>query len=941
MSSKITIRGARQHNLKNIDLELPRNQLIVFTGVSGSGKSSLAFDTIFAEGQRRYVESLSAYARQFLGQLDKPDVDSIEGLSPAISIDQKSTSHNPRSTVGTVTEIYDYLRLLYGRAGEPFCPHCDASIAPQTIDEMCDRILALPEKTKIYLLAPVVRGKKGNQSQLLSALRSQGFARVKVNGQIRELADNIELQPQKKHDISVVVDRLIVKPKIQERLADSLATCLKIADGIAIVEVLEQPKDDTSEASLESGDKKEMVFSENFACPTHGAVMSELSPRLFSFNSPYGACPHCHGIGTLKRFSPDLIIPDPSVPVKYAIAPWAEKDNDYYLSLLQYTAEEYGYNLRDSWDSLTEQQQYIVLYGDKEIQNLQYGYYRGVVPMLEKTYRETNSEIIKQKLEQYIEHQICEECHGKRLKPEVLAVRLGQYKINDLTSVSIADCLAKINDIQLTPRQAQIGELALREVKERLQFLLDVGLDYLTLDRTAMTLSGGEAQRIRLATQIGSGLTGVLYVLDEPSIGLHQRDNDRLLETLKKLRDLDNTLIIVEHDEDTIKCADHIVDIGPKAGVHGGEIVCQGSLDQLLQSKKSLTGAYLSGRKKIEVPDTRREGNGKYLTLRNCHRNNLKHIDVEIPLGKFVCVTGVSGSGKSTLVNELLYPALQHHLSRKVPFPKDLGSFEGIEEIDKAIVIDQSPIGRTPRSNPATYTGVFDVIREMFTETVEAKARGYKAGRFSFNVKGGRCEACSGQGVNVISMNFLPDVYVQCDVCKGARYNRETLQVKYKGYSIADVLDMTIEEALEVFENIPRAVNRLQTLVDVGLSYIKLGQSAPTLSGGEAQRVKLATELSRRATGKTIYLIDEPTTGLSFYDIHHLLNVLQRLANKGNSIVVIEHNLDVIKCADWIIDLGLEGGDKGGNSVAMGTPEEIAKSRKSYLAKYLKPLLKN
>jgi excinuclease ABC subunit A len=941
MSSKITIRGARQHNLKNIDLELPRNQLIVFTGVSGSGKSSLAFDTIFAEGQRRYVESLSAYARQFLGQLDKPDVDSIEGLSPAISIDQKSTSHNPRSTVGTVTEIYDYLRLLYGRAGEPFCPHCDASIAPQTIDEMCDRILALPEKTKIYLLAPVVRGKKGNQSQLLSALRSQGFARVKVNGQIRELADNIELQPQKKHDISVVVDRLIVKPKIQERLADSLATCLKIADGIAIVEVLEQPKDDTSEASLESGDKKEMVFSENFACPTHGAVMSELSPRLFSFNSPYGACPHCHGIGTLKRFSPDLIIPDPSVPVKYAIAPWAEKDNDYYLSLLQYTAEEYGYNLRDSWDSLTEQQQYIVLYGDKEIQNLQYGYYRGVVPMLEKTYRETNSEIIKQKLEQYIEHQICEECHGKRLKPEVLAVRLGQYKINDLTSVSIADCLAKINDIQLTPRQAQIGELALREVKERLQFLLDVGLDYLTLDRTAMTLSGGEAQRIRLATQIGSGLTGVLYVLDEPSIGLHQRDNDRLLETLKKLRDLDNTLIIVEHDEDTIKCADHIVDIGPKAGVHGGEIVCQGSLDQLLQSKKSLTGAYLSGRKKIEVPDTRREGNGKYLTLRNCHRNNLKHIDVEIPLGKFVCVTGVSGSGKSTLVNELLYPALQHHLSRKVPFPKDLGSFEGIEEIDKAIVIDQSPIGRTPRSNPATYTGVFDVIREMFTETVEAKARGYKAGRFSFNVKGGRCEACSGQGVNVISMNFLPDVYVQCDVCKGARYNRETLQVKYKGYSIADVLDMTIEEALEVFENIPRAVNRLQTLVDVGLSYIKLGQSAPTLSGGEAQRVKLATELSRRATGKTIYLIDEPTTGLSFYDIHHLLNVLQRLANKGNSIVVIEHNLDVIKCADWIIDLGLEGGDKGGNIVAMGTPEEIAKSRKSYLAKYLKPLLKN
>ena len=944
MSSKITIRGARQHNLKNIDLELPRNKLIVFTGVSGSGKSSLAFDTIFAEGQRRYVESLSAYARQFLGQLDKPDVDSIEGLSPAISIDQKSTSHNPRSTVGTVTEIYDYLRLLYGRTGEPFCPHCHESITPQTIDEMCDRILALPEKSKIYLLAPVVRGKKGNHSQLLSALRSQGFARIKVNGEIRELADNIELKPQKKHHISVVVDRLIVKSKIQERLADSLSTCLKIADGIAIVEVLDRSQSslEKKDNPLERGNKDghEIVFSENFACPTHGAVMSELSPRLFSFNSPYGACPHCHGIGTLKRFSPDLIIPDPSLPVKKAIAPWADKNNDYYLSLLEYTAEEYGYDLRDSWSNLTDQQKYIVLYGDKEIQNLQYGYYRGVIPMLEKTYRETNSDPIKQKLEQYIEHQICEECHGQRLKPEVLAVKLGQYHINDLTSVSIGECLAKINDIHLTPRQAQIGELALKEVKERLQFLLDVGLDYLTLDRTAMTLSGGEAQRIRLATQIGSGLTGVLYVLDEPSIGLHQRDNDRLLETLKKLRDLDNTLIIVEHDEDTIKCADYIVDIGPKAGVHGGEIVCQGNLDKLLKSKRSLTGAYLSGRKKIEVPPERREGNGKHLTLKNCHRNNLKHIDVEIPLGKFVCITGVSGSGKSTLINELLYPSLQHHLNRKVPFPKELDTFEGIEAIDKAIVIDQSPIGRTPRSNPATYTGVFDVIREMFTKTVEAKARGYKAGRFSFNVKGGRCEACSGQGVNVISMNFLPDVYVQCDVCKGARYNRETLQVKYKGYSIADVLDMTIEEALAVFENIPRAVNRLQTLVDVGLSYIKLGQPAPTLSGGEAQRVKLATELSRRATGKTIYLIDEPTTGLSFYDIHHLLNVLQRLADKGNSIVVIEHNLDVIKCADWIIDLGLEGGDKGGEIVAMGTPEEIAKSKKSYLAKYLKPLLK-
>ncbi|MGI0479650.1 excinuclease ABC subunit UvrA [Geminocystis sp. CENA526] len=943
----IRIRGARQHNLKNIDLDLPRNKLIVFTGVSGSGKSSLAFDTIFAEGQRRYVESLSAYARQFLGQLDKPDVDSIEGLSPAISIDQKSTSHNPRSTVGTVTEIYDYLRLLYGRAGNPHCPHCDHSITPQTIDEMIDRILSLPEKTKIHLLAPVVRGKKGNHHQLLSSLRSQGFVRVKINEEIRELADNIELKPQQHHNISVLVDRLIVKPNLQERLADSLSTCLKIADGIAIVEIIEEKdppqfplnKGEGVDTPLTKGGRGDLVFSEKFACPTHGAVMEELSPRLFSFNSPYGACESCHGLGSLRQFSPHLIIPDPHAPVISAIAPWAEKDNPYYLSLLEYVSKEYKFKLTDSWESLTPQQQHIILYGDKEIQNIQYGYYRGVIPMLDKTYQESNSDIIKQKLEQYLEYQVCEVCHGKRLKPEALAVKLGQYSIYDLTSVSIGECVNRIQNIQLTPKQAQIGELALREINDRLQFLLNVGLDYLTLDRTAMTLSGGEAQRIRLATQIGSGLTGVLYVLDEPSIGLHQRDNDRLLETLKKLRELDNTLIIVEHDEDTIKFADHIVDIGVKAGVHGGEIVCQGDLQTLLNNEKSLTGAYLSGRRKIEIPQTRREGNGKFLTLKNCHRNNLQNLDVEIPLGKFVCVTGVSGSGKSTLVNELLYPSLQHHLSRNVPFPKDLDALEGIEAVDKVIVIDQSPIGRTPRSNPATYTGVFDVIRELFTETIEAKARGYKAGRFSFNVKGGRCEACSGQGVNVISMNFLPDVYVQCDICKGARYNRETLQVKYKGYSIADVLNMTVEEALQVFENIPRAVNRLQTLLDVGLTYIKLGQSAPTLSGGEAQRVKLATELSRRATGKTIYLIDEPTTGLSFYDVHHLLNVLQKLADKGNSIVVIEHNLDVIKCADWIIDLGLEGGNKGGEIVAVGTPEKIAKSKKSYLAKYLKKLL--
>ena len=931
----IRIRGARQHNLKNIDLDLPRNKLIVFTGVSGSGKSSLAFDTIFAEGQRRYVESLSSYARQFLGQLDKPDVDSIEGLSPAISIDQKSTSHNPRSTVGTVTEIYDYLRLLYGRAGTPHCPLCDHSITPQTIDEMCDRVLSLPEKTKIHLLAPVIRGKKGNHHQLLSSLRSQGFVRAKINGKIRDLADNIQLKSQQHHHISVLIDRLIIKANLQERLADSLSTCLKIADGIAIVEIIGENTPVFDPPPIR-GEHREMVFSEKFACPTHGAVMEELSPRLFSFNSPYGACPNCHGLGSLRQFSPDLIVPDPTAMVIKAIAPWAEKDNPYYDSLLEYVSQEYKFKLTQPYHTLTEQQKHILLYGDKEIQNTQYGYYRGVIPMLDKTYQESNSEVIKQKLEQYLEYKPCEVCHGKRLKPEALAVKLGQYNIDNLTSVSIGECANRINRIQLTPKQALIADLALREIKARLKFLLDVGLDYLSLDRTAMTLSGGEAQRIRLATQIGSGLTGVLYVLDEPSIGLHQRDNHRLLETLKKLRDLDNTLIIVEHDEDTIKTADYIVDIGVKAGTHGGEIVVQGNFQQLLQCDKSLTGAYLSGRRKIEIPETKRKGNGKFLTLKNCHRNNLKNIDVEIPLGKFVCVTGVSGSGKSTLVNELLYPALQHHLNRNVPFPKELESLEGIEAVDKVIVIDQSPIGRTPRSNPATYTGVFDIIREMFTQTIEAKARGYKPGRFSFNVKGGRCEACGGQGVNIISMNFLPDVYVQCEICKGARYNRETLQVKYKGYSVADVLDMTVEEALQVFENIPRAVNRLQTLVDVGLTYIKLGQSATTLSGGEAQRVKLATELSRRATGKTIYLIDEPTTGLSFYDVHHLLNVLQKLADKGNSIVVIEHNLDVIKCGDWIIDLGLEGGDKGGELIAIGTPEKIAQSKKSYLAKYLK-----
>jgi excinuclease ABC subunit A len=929
----IRIRGARQHNLKNIDLELPRDRLIVFTGVSGSGKSSLAFDTIFAEGQRRYVESLSAYARQFLGQLDKPDVEAIEGLSPAISIDQKSTSHNPRSTVGTVTEIYDYLRLLFGRAGEPHCPICDRCISPQTIDEMVDRIMELSDRTRFQILAPVVRGKKGTHRKLLSSLASQGFVRVRVDGEVRELSDSIELDKNFNHTIEVVIDRLIKKDGIQERLVDSLSTCLKLSDGIATI-VISNDKEQTTNDSEE-----ELVFSENFACPEHGAVMEELSPRLFSFNSPYGACFNCHGLGSLKRFSPDLIVPDSEAPVYAAIAPWSEKDNSYYLELLYSLGQAYGFELQVQWGKLTAEQQQIILHGEEATTAAQKKQsFKGVIPILQRQY-EGGSELIKQKLEDYLIDQPCEVCGGKRLKSEALAVRLGQYKILDLTGVSIRDSRQRIEQLKLSDRQFQIADLVLREIKARLQFLLDVGLDYLTLDRPAMTLSGGEAQRIRLATQIGSGLTGVLYVLDEPSIGLHQRDNGRLLKTLTKLRDLGNTLIVVEHDEETIRAANHIVDIGPGAGIHGGNIVAQGDLQALLTAEDSLTGAYLSGRRVITTPAERREGNGRSLVIHNAHRNNLQNIDVEIPLGKLVAVTGVSGSGKSTLINELLYPALQHHLTKRVPLPKDLQEIKGLSAVDKAIVIDQSPIGRTPRSNPATYTGVFDVIRDVFSQTVEAKARGYKPGQFSFNVKGGRCEACSGQGVNVIEMNFLPDVYVQCEICKGARYNRETLQVKYKDKSISDVLNMTVEESLDFFQNIPKAVNRLQTLVDVGLGYVQLGQPATTLSGGEAQRVKLATELSRRATGKTLYLIDEPTTGLSFYDVHKLLDVVQRLVDKGNSILVIEHNLDVIRCADWVIDLGPDGGDKGGEVIAAGTPEEVAKNPRSYTGEYLRQVL--
>jgi excinuclease ABC subunit A len=925
----IKIRGAKQHNLKNINLDLPRNQLIVFTGVSGSGKSSLAFDTIFAEGQRRYVESLSAYARQFLGQLNKPDVDSIEGLSPSISIDQKSTSHNPRSTVGTVTEIYDYLRLLFGRAGVPHCPHCHRSISPQTVDQICDRIMQLPDQTKLQVLAPVVRGKKGTHQKLLSSLVSEGFVRVKINGEMRELTEKITLDKNHQHHIEIIIDRIVKKPGIEERLTDSLTTCLKHGEGIAIIDIL----------NPHENEEEKLIFSENFACPEHGTVMEELSPRLFSFNSPYGACPHCHGLGSLQTFSPDLIIPYPQEKISQAIAPWAEKDSNYYVELLANVGEFLGFDINDNWNQLNKEQQQVILYGtDEKFWNKMRGDYRrftGVINILQKQYDE-GTDLQKQKLQPYIIYQPCEVCQGKRLKPEALAVKLGQYNILDLTNVSISKSQEKIAQLNLSDRQLKIGELALKEIQNRLQFLLDVGLDYLTLDRPAMTLSGGEAQRIRLATQIGSGLTGVLYVLDEPSIGLHQRDNDRLLQTLIKLRNLGNTLIVVEHDADTIKNADHLVDIGPGAGVHGGKIVAQGDLQTLLNATESLTGAYLSGRKEIKTPEQRREGNGNFLVLEKARKNNLKGINVEIPLGKLVAITGVSGSGKSTLINELLYPSLQHHLTKKVPFPQELGKIKGLENIDKVIVIDQSPIGRTPRSNPATYTGIFDPIREVFSQTIEAKARGYKPGQFSFNVKGGRCEGCNGQGVNIIEMNFLPDVYVQCEICKGDRYNRETLQVKYKGKSIAEILNMTVEEAFIVFENIPKAASKLQTLIDVGLGYIKLGQTAPTLSGGEAQRLKLATELSKRPTGKTLYLIDEPTTGLSFYDVHKLLDVLQILADKGNSIVVIEHNLDVIRCADWIIDLGPEGGDRGGELVTFGTPEQVAKNHHSYTGKYLK-----
>ena len=952
----IRVRGARQHNLRNINLTIPRNRLVVFTGVSGSGKSSLAFDTIFAEGQRRYVESLSTYARQFLGQLDKPDVDAIEGLSPAISIDQKSTSHNPRSTVGTVTEIYDHLRLLFGRAGQPHCPHCSRPIRPQTIDEMVSAVVQLPEGIRFQLLAPVVRGQQGTHARLLANLVAEGFARVRINGEVRELNDNIALEKNHHHTIDVVVDRLVARPGIDERLHDSLRTCLQRGDGLAVVNVVLRPGEE-----LPPGMEQEWMFSEHFACPVHGAVMEELSPRLFSFNSPYGACPDCHGIGHRRCFTVERVIPDPSQPIYAAIAPWSHRDDHYAYSLLYSLGKEFGFDLQTPWRQLNSNQQQAILYGVKSLISIDgdsryrsgQGYRRkfhGVLAMLERQY-EAGSEAMRQKLEQYREAVLCKTCSGRRLRPEALAVLVGPYGIHDLTSMTIDRCLVSIERLGgmgkdqspplLTPRQLQIAKQVLVEIQARLRFLLDVGLDYLSLDRAALTLSGGEAQRIRLATQIGSGLTGVLYVLDEPSIGLHQRDNHRLLQTLFRLRDLGNTLIVVEHDEETIRAADHLVDIGPGAGVHGGEIIASGALGHVLARQESLTGAYLSGRCHLPTPEQRRNRNQRCLRMINCHRNNLKNLNVAIPLGRLVCITGVSGSGKSTLVNELLRPALENQLGHRTPFPDGLGALQGVQALDKVIVIDQSPIGRTPRSNPATYVGAFDAIRQCFAATVEAKARGYRAGQFSFNVKGGRCEACGGQGVNVISMNFLPDVYVQCDVCKGKRYDRETLQVRYKNYTISDVLEMTIEEAKDVFSAIPAAVQRLQSLVDVGLGYMRLGQPAPTLSGGEAQRMKLATELSKRATGKTLYLIDEPTTGLSFYDVHTLMNILQRLVEKGNSIIVIEHNLDVIRCADWLIDLGPEGGDRGGQQVACGTPEQVADHLDSHTGRCLKPLLTN
>ncbi len=939
MTDKIIIKGARENNLKNIDLEIPRDKLIVMTGLSGSGKSSLAFDTIYADGQRRYVESLSSYARMFLGQMEKPDVDSIEGLSPAISIDQKTTSKNPRSTVGTVTEIYDYLRLLYARIGIPHCPICGREISQQSIDQMVDTIMALPMGTRLQLLAPIVRGRKGQYVKELESARKSGFVRVIIDGIMYELTEDIKLDKNKKHDIEIVVDRIIIKEGIESRITDSLETVFKLTEGLAAVDVI-------------GGEK--MIFSQNYACPEHNISIGELEPVMFSFNNPTGACPKCTGLGVFRHIDPELVVPNKELSIMEGAinaSGWNSLD-ETSISTMYYKAisEKYGVPIDVPVKKLKKEQLDLFLYGtgDEALElrrpkSLGGGVYNspfeGVVNNLERRYRETSSEWSRNDIEEYMSEVECPVCKGKRLRDEYLAVTVGGKNISDLTDLSVSKAIDFFNSIKLSKHDSFVGERIIKEIKERLNFLGSVGLEYLTLSRASGTLSGGESQRIRLATQIGSSLVGVLYILDEPSIGLHQRDNDKLIATLKRLRDLGNTLIVVEHDDDTMLAADYIVDIGPGAGVNGGEVVFAGTVDKLLKCKNSITGQYLSGRKKIPLPDKRREGNGSYLTVKGASEHNLKDIDVRIPLGKLICVTGVSGSGKSSLVNEIIYKHLAAKLNRAKIRSGAFKAIEGIEALDKVICIDQSPIGRTPRSNPATYTGVFSDIRELFSKTADAKAKGYSSGRFSFNVKGGRCESCEGDGIIKIEMHFLPDIYVPCEVCKGKRYNRETLEVHYKGKSIYDVLEMTVDEGVEFFEHIPKIARKLKTLQDVGLGYIKIGQPATTLSGGEAQRVKLSTELSKRATGKTIYILDEPTTGLHNADVHRLIQVLQQLTDQGNTVLVIEHNLNVIKVADHIIDLGPEGGDGGGRIVAEGTPEEVAECPQSYTGQYLKPYL--
>ncbi|RHM54841.1 excinuclease ABC subunit UvrA [Mitsuokella sp. AF33-22] len=937
MENSIRIKGARAHNLKNISLEIPRDKLVVITGLSGSGKSSLAFDTIYAEGQRRYVESLSSYARQFLGQMDKPDVDQIDGLSPAISIDQKTTSHNPRSTVGTVTEIYDYLRLLFARAGRPHCPKCGKPITQQTIDQMIDQIKELPERTKLLIMAQVVRGKKGEHKKILAHIRHEGYVRVRIDGEVMDVGEDIQLEKNKKHTIEVVIDRLVVREGMETRLADSLETALKLGDGVAYVQIV---------------DGELLMFSENFACVDCGISLPEITPRMFSFNNPYGACPVCMGLGSHMEFDEELVLPDPELSVGGGVfAPLSKNLHSYAMCVMKALLESRGYTLETPWNEIDKKTQEVLLHGSGDErykfhyvnmfgENKEYFVpFEGVMPLLSRRYQETDSDEMRESYENYMTEIPCKACHGARLKPETLSVTVGGRNIYEVTTMTIRQADAFFDNLELTAREQKIASQILKEIHARLSFLLNVGLDYLTLSRSAGTLSGGEAQRIRLATQIGSGLQGVLYVLDEPSIGLHQRDNNRLLATLKHLRDLGNTLIVVEHDEDTMYAADHIVDIGPGAGAHGGQVVAQGTVEDIMKVPESITGQYLSRRKFIPVPAKRRPGNGKFIEVVGAAENNLKNLTVKFPLGTLTLVTGVSGSGKSTLVNEILYKGIASRLYHAKGKPGKHKKIKGLENIDKIIDIDQQPIGRTPRSNPATYTGVFDAIRELFSQTSEARMRGYKAGRFSFNVKGGRCEACKGDGILKIEMHFLPDVYVPCEVCKGARYNRETLEVRYKGKNISEVLDMTIDEAVDFFANVPRIARKLKIIQDVGLGYIKLGQPATTLSGGEAQRVKLATELSRRSTGKTLYILDEPTTGLHTADIHKLLDILQRLVDGGDTVVVIEHNLDVIKTADYIIDLGPEGGDQGGTIVATGRPEDIVKVPASYTGKFLQPLL--